>query len=170
MRGSPSHSVARPVDGILEDVPEPRKYQLQNERANRLIADLLDAAEVPADRRGYFQQLMTTVLKLHEDRAGTGDLKITTTALKELRVDAATPLEGEGELIGVLCVGGMRVRQAQAKRLLKLVADLTGIAFVHVAGSCSPRFVVNTTATFTPCASASKHCGALWPEWLNVRW
>ena len=55
------------------------------------------------------------------------------TALKELRVDAAAPLEGEGELIGVLCVGGMRVRQTQAKRLLKLVADLTGIAFVHVA-------------------------------------
>jgi uncharacterized protein (TIGR00730 family) len=66
-------------------VPELRKYQLQNERANRLIADLLDAAEVPADRRGYFQQLLTTVLKLHEDHAGTGDLKITTTALKELR-------------------------------------------------------------------------------------
>ena len=66
-------------------MPDLRKYQLQNERANRLIADLLDAAEVPADRRGYFQQLLTTVLKLHEDRAGTGDLKITTTALKELR-------------------------------------------------------------------------------------
>jgi len=85
LRGSPSHSVARLVDCILEDVPDLRKYQLQNERANRLIADLLDAAEVPADRRGYFQQLLTTVLKLHEDHAGTGDLKITTTALKELR-------------------------------------------------------------------------------------
>ena len=50
---------------------EPRRYQLQNERANRLIAELIDTAEVPADRRGYFQQLLTTVLKLHEDGAGT---------------------------------------------------------------------------------------------------
>jgi uncharacterized protein (TIGR00730 family) len=66
-------------------VAEPRRYQLQNERASRLIADLLDAEEVPADRRAYFQHLLTTVLKLHEDGAGTGEVKITNTALKELR-------------------------------------------------------------------------------------
>jgi hypothetical protein len=66
-------------------VAEPRRYQLQKEAANRLIADLLDAEEVPAERRGYYQQLLTTALKLHEDGAGNGDLKITTTALKELR-------------------------------------------------------------------------------------
>jgi len=64
---------------------EPRRYQLQKDAANRLIADLLDAEEVAADRRGYFQQLLTTALKLHEDGAGTGDLKITNTAFKELR-------------------------------------------------------------------------------------
>ena len=64
---------------------EPRRYQLQNEAANRLIAELLDAAEVPADRRVLFQQLLTTVMKLHEDGASTGDLKITNVALKELR-------------------------------------------------------------------------------------
>jgi uncharacterized protein (TIGR00730 family) len=66
-------------------VAEPRRYQLQNDAANRLIAELLEAADVPADRRGFFQQLLTTVMKLHEDGAGTGDLKITNTALKELR-------------------------------------------------------------------------------------
>jgi len=66
-------------------VAEPRRYQLQNDAANRLIADLLEAEAVPAERRGYIQQLLTTVLKLHEDGAGTGDLKITNTALKELR-------------------------------------------------------------------------------------
>jgi len=66
-------------------VAEPRRYQLQNEAANRLIAELLDAAEVPADRRVLFQQLLTTVMKLHEDGASTGDLKITNVALKELR-------------------------------------------------------------------------------------
>jgi uncharacterized protein (TIGR00730 family) len=62
-----------------------RRYQLQSEAANRLILDLLLAEAVPPDKRGFFQQLLITVLKLHEDGAGTGDLKITTTALKELR-------------------------------------------------------------------------------------
>jgi uncharacterized protein (TIGR00730 family) len=66
-------------------VPESRRYQLQNEAANRLIAELLDVAGIPPDRRGYFQHLLTTVLKLHEDGALTGDLKVTNTALKELR-------------------------------------------------------------------------------------
>jgi hypothetical protein len=66
-------------------VPEPRRYQLQSEAANRVISNLLDAAGVPPDRRGYFQQMLTTVLKLHEDGASSGDLKITNAALKELR-------------------------------------------------------------------------------------
>ena len=64
---------------------ESRRYQLQNEAANRLIAELVAAAEVPPKHRGYVQQMLTTVLKLHEDGALPGDLKITTTALKELR-------------------------------------------------------------------------------------
>ncbi len=64
---------------------EPRRYQLQNETANRLIGELLDAAAIPPERRGWFQHLVTTVLKLHEDGAPPGDLKITNAALKELR-------------------------------------------------------------------------------------
>jgi uncharacterized protein (TIGR00730 family) len=72
-------------DGILEDVTEPHRYQLQSDAANRVILELLDVANVPADRRFYYQQLLTTVLKLHEDGALTGDLKITNFALKELR-------------------------------------------------------------------------------------
>ena len=40
---------------------------------------------VPSDRRGYFQHMLTTVLKLYEDGAPAGDLKVTNTALKELR-------------------------------------------------------------------------------------
>ena len=67
-----------------EIVPE-RRYALQNEDANRLISELVEAAAVPPDRRGYFQHLLTTVMKLHEDGASTGDLKVTNTALKELR-------------------------------------------------------------------------------------
>jgi uncharacterized protein (TIGR00730 family) len=66
-------------------VPESRRYQLQNDAANRLIAELIDIAGVPPDRRGYVQHMLTTVLKLHEDGAQSGDLKITSTALKELR-------------------------------------------------------------------------------------
>jgi uncharacterized protein (TIGR00730 family) len=66
-------------------VPEPRRYQLQNEDANRQILNLLEAAGVPRDKRGYLQQLLTTALKLHEDGASTPDLRITNAALKELR-------------------------------------------------------------------------------------
>ncbi len=72
-------------DGILGVVSEVRRYHLQNDSANRLIAELLDVSGVPPDRRGFYQQMLTTVMKLHEDGALTGDLKITNTALKELR-------------------------------------------------------------------------------------
>jgi hypothetical protein len=66
-------------------VPEPRRYQLQNDAANRLIQEVVDAAGVPPEKRGLVQQMLTTVLKLHEDGAPIGDLKITSAALKELR-------------------------------------------------------------------------------------
>ncbi|OGK95182.1 MAG: Rossman fold protein, TIGR00730 family [Candidatus Rokubacteria bacterium RIFCSPHIGHO2_12_FULL_73_22] len=62
-----------------------RRYQLQNERANELLGALLDAAAIAPEQRAYYQQLLTTVLKLSEDGASPGDLKITNTALKELR-------------------------------------------------------------------------------------
>ena len=61
------------------------RYQLQSDAANRLIHDLVEAADVPPKHRGYFQHMLTTVLKLHEDGASPADLKITNTALKELR-------------------------------------------------------------------------------------
>ena len=66
-------------------MPESRRYQLQNEAANRLIQQLVDAAGAPPEKRGLVQQMLTTVLKLHEDGTPTGDLKITNAALKELR-------------------------------------------------------------------------------------
>jgi uncharacterized protein (TIGR00730 family) len=66
-------------------VADARRYQLQNEAANRLIAELIDVAGVSPDRRGYVQHMLTTVLKLHEDGTPIGDLKVTNTALKELR-------------------------------------------------------------------------------------
>jgi uncharacterized protein (TIGR00730 family) len=66
-------------------VGEQRRYQLQKDAANRMITELLDVEGVPPERRGYFQHLLTTVLKLHEDGATAGDLKITNNAVKELR-------------------------------------------------------------------------------------
>ena len=66
-------------------MPESRRYQLQNDAANRLIQELVDATGVPPEKRGLVQQMLTTVLKLHEDGTPTGDLKITNAALKELR-------------------------------------------------------------------------------------
>jgi uncharacterized protein (TIGR00730 family) len=73
------------MNGILVSVSESRRYQLQSDAANRLIAELLDVAGVSPDRRAFYQQLLTTVMKLHEDGALPGDLKITNAALKELR-------------------------------------------------------------------------------------
>ena len=64
---------------------ESRRYQLQNDAANRLIAQLIEVAGVSPERRGYIQQMLTTVLKLHEDGAQSGDIRITSFALKELR-------------------------------------------------------------------------------------
>jgi uncharacterized protein (TIGR00730 family) len=66
-------------------VPDRTRYQLQAEAANRLIHEVIEAAGVPPEHRGYFQHMLTTVLKLHDDGAPPGDLKITNTALKELR-------------------------------------------------------------------------------------
>jgi uncharacterized protein (TIGR00730 family) len=66
-------------------VPESRKYQLQSDGANRLIQQLIEAAGVPPQKRGLIQQMLITALKLHEDGSPVADLKITNTALKELR-------------------------------------------------------------------------------------
>jgi uncharacterized protein (TIGR00730 family) len=66
-------------------VPEVRRYQVKSETANRLIVELLEAAAVRPGQRSFYQQLLTTVLKLNDDGALPGDLKITNTALKELR-------------------------------------------------------------------------------------
>src|SRR5215813_15642832 len=71
-RALSSRSDPAPGDCILRIVAEARRYQLQNDTANRLIAEILVAEDVPAERRGYYQQLLTTALKLHEDGAGTG--------------------------------------------------------------------------------------------------
>ena len=66
-------------------MPDSRRYQLRSEHANRLIAGILDEMGIPPERRSLYQQILTTALKLAEDGAAVSDLKITNTALKELR-------------------------------------------------------------------------------------
>jgi uncharacterized protein (TIGR00730 family) len=66
-------------------VANERRYQLQSEAANRQINALLEGLRVPADSWQYYAQMLTSVLKLFEDQADVGDLKIANSALKELR-------------------------------------------------------------------------------------
>ncbi len=70
-----------------------------------------------------------------------GDFKMATslvrrhlesTAHRDLVSDVVAPIEGEEGLIGVLSVGGLTRRQGHGKRLLKMVADLAGLAFTYV--------------------------------------
>jgi uncharacterized protein (TIGR00730 family) len=62
-----------------------RRYQLQTKEANRLIEELIETLHIPEASRSYYAQLLTTVLKMFEDGAELGDVKIVNTTLKELR-------------------------------------------------------------------------------------
>ena len=66
-------------------VANERKYQLQAEEANRQLDALLEGLQVPRETWPYYSQMLTTVLKMFEDGADVGDLKIANSALKELR-------------------------------------------------------------------------------------
>jgi uncharacterized protein (TIGR00730 family) len=62
-----------------------RRYQLQSEEGNRQVDALLDTLGISGESRSLYAQLLTTVLKMYEDGADLGDLKISNRALKELR-------------------------------------------------------------------------------------
>ncbi len=62
-----------------------RKYQLHSEEANRQLDAILEGLQVPRETWPYYSQMLTTVLKMFEDGADVGDLKISNSALKELR-------------------------------------------------------------------------------------
>ena len=65
------------------------------------------------------------------------------TAIKDFKTDVVAPIEAEGNLLGVLSVGGLSLRQAHAKRLLKMLGDLTGVALVHVSRLRSTQQAAN---------------------------
>ncbi len=62
-----------------------RRYQLQSDEGNRRIDALLEQLRVPAATWRLYGEMLTTVLKMFEDRAGVADIKIAAAALKELR-------------------------------------------------------------------------------------
>jgi uncharacterized protein (TIGR00730 family) len=66
-------------------IPQERRYQLQSAEGNRQIEALLEGLHISGDSRPLYAQLLTTVLKMYEDGADLGDLKIANSALKELR-------------------------------------------------------------------------------------
>jgi len=62
-----------------------RRYQLQSEQGNRAVDALLEQLRVPESSWRLYSEMLVTVLKMFEDGAGVGDLKITSAALKEMR-------------------------------------------------------------------------------------
>ncbi len=54
------------------------------------------------------------------------------TSLRNLVSDLVAPIEGEEGLIGVLSIGGITRRAGHGKRLIKMVADLAGLAYSYV--------------------------------------
>src|SRR5712691_4043394 len=67
------------------NVSPDRHYQLQSDEANRRIDALLEHLRVPEATWRLYGEMLTTVLKMFEDGAGVGDLKIAHMALKEMR-------------------------------------------------------------------------------------
>jgi diguanylate cyclase (GGDEF)-like protein len=58
--------------------------------------------------------------------------QVESTAQRDLVADLVAPIEGEEGLIGVLSVGGATRRLGHAKRVLRMVADLAGLAYSYV--------------------------------------
>jgi diguanylate cyclase (GGDEF)-like protein len=59
-------------------------------------------------------------------------LQLESSVVPGLQADVVAPIGYDEELLGVISVGGAAVRNENEKRLLKMVADLTASALVHV--------------------------------------
>ena len=59
-------------------------------------------------------------------------LQLESTAIEGLRADVVAPILYDEQILGVITVGGAAARHEHEKRLLKMVADLTASALVHV--------------------------------------
>lgn len=68
----------------MKNIPPRKPYLLKNERANLAIQALIEEAG-GSEHSDLLRQLITTVLKLQDEKVERGDLKILNTTLKELR-------------------------------------------------------------------------------------
>lgn len=68
-----------------ETMSNERRYQLHSEQSNRQIDELLKTLDVSPEVWRFYAEMLTTVLKMFEDGADLGDLKIAHAAFKELR-------------------------------------------------------------------------------------
>ena len=57
---------------------------------------------------------------------------IETTAVRDIEAEVVAPVEDGQELVGLLCMASARSRRGDEKRLLRMVAELTGLATGYV--------------------------------------
>lgn len=55
-----------------------------------------------------------------------------TTGVREIEAEVVAPVEEDGHLLGVICLSAARSRRGEEKRLLRMVAELTGLATGYV--------------------------------------
>ena len=70
-------------------------------------------------------------------------LQLEASVIPGLRADVVAPIVYDEELLGVISVGGAAARNDYEKRLLKMVADLTASALVHVRQLKSSQEMAN---------------------------
>jgi diguanylate cyclase (GGDEF)-like protein len=56
-----------------------------------------------------------------------------TTGTREIEAEVVAPVEDDGALVGVICLAAARSRRGEEKRLLRMVAELTGLATGYVS-------------------------------------
>src|SRR2546428_6953324 len=88
-----------------------RHYQLQSDEANRRIDALLEHLRVPEATWRLYGEMLTTVLKMFEDGAAVGELKIAPMGLKEMR-DGFQVFAPPRPVAKVAAVGAVRARPA----------------------------------------------------------
>jgi diguanylate cyclase (GGDEF)-like protein len=113
----PSERTLRLVEGIglPETLPKGSVIEYGQGRAG-LVAESRIAMD-----SGDFENV-TTITRL----------QLEASIIPGLRADVVAPIVYDEELLGVISVGGAVTRNEHEKRLLKMVADLTASALVHV--------------------------------------
>ena len=118
---------------IFVAVPEERKLRLAEGTG---LPDTLTRSAVIEYGQGRPGHVAETRMAMDEaDFASVSNitrLQLESTAIEGLRADVVAPVLYDDQILGVITVGGAAVRNDHEKRLLKMVADLTASALVHV--------------------------------------